>query len=245
MKNKYVRFEKMNSKTERWYQLTISSGSCDDDYNVSPHIILRGFDYVFQLQLPFLKYFLKPYKSEYYSMYFEREYGFSIFEDHFSILYGPQTHDSTTTKRYGCTIPWMDWELIRITILNPDYTVYYSNMKDLEYDEREEVEKNVPNKLVFTIIDADGQPNRAICHLEEREWQAGWKPWWKWVRLFKKPIISRYLCGEFDREAGKEQGSYKGGVLSFHHYMERLTTPLDTMKKMGIKERFTNIERIQ
>lgn len=255
MKTKHFRFEKMNARVSRWIEVSLNSGTPDSDYNTSPYITFRAFDYVFEIsRLP--SWVLRPYEEwvnvsypgcepgKGYYQYDERSYGFSIFDDHFNFRYGRMSDESNKEQRWGFTLPWLDEELVRITLLNPDYTIIHTNLVGWSFPQREELEKQVP-KMIYAFTDADGSENRAVCHMEEREWRKGRSKWWKWLRLFNKPIVQRYLYVEFDREAGKEQGSYKGGACSLCTPIESLTTPLDTFKKWAEKERITNIQRVQ
>ena len=243
MKSKYIRFEKMNSSTTRWYEVSLNSGNLDDDYNTKPYFIMRGFDYVLEIKLPFLSSVLTPVKDKDYSWDYEKSYGISLFEDHLNIRYGLQTDSSRTNKRFGMTLPWLDYDNVRITLLNLDYTPF-AELVNSSYPVREKLEELVP-KMIYTFTDVDGTEGSVTVHLEEREWRVGRHWTWRWLRLFKKPVIHRYIECNFAQETGREKGSWKGGTCSLHKPMEKLQTPLDCFKEWAKKEGLTNVQRIQ
>jgi hypothetical protein len=65
---------------------------------------------------------------------------------------------------------------------------------------------------VFSFKDFDGEELTARTTIEEREWRFG-VGWFKWLSLFRKPKISRYLEIAFSGETGERKGSWKGGTI--------------------------------
>ncbi len=155
-----------------------------------------------------------------------REYGFSLSRsggvgegayDFLSVHLGPQTHDSSTTKLWSKHLPWASWRHVRRSLygLNGQHvwTEPQSAWKlgDGSYEARKAAEDACPSRT-FAFKDFDGEALTARTRIEEREWRAG-EGWFKWLSLFKRPMIHRSLDIEFSGETGKRKGSWKGGTL--------------------------------
>jgi len=148
-----------------------------------------------------------------------REYGFSVFEDHLDVCFGPQTGDSSTEKRWGCFLPWTQWRHIRHSFYGvkgehiatlPDTGQSYLDDPG-RWDRERLIEKSVPT-VVFSFADYDGEELTATTKIEEREWRRG-EGWFKWLSWFYRPKISRSLDIRFSGEVGKRKGSWKGGTI--------------------------------
>ena len=205
-------------------RLVFSTG-CDEHPNTK--VTVYTFGWVFRMELPTK---FHPYKrwvdTSHYSWsepgggYFDvhpKEYGFSYHEGFLQLFLGAQTHDSLTTKSWSCHLPWTQWRFIRRSLYNPCGSHFWTeptgkqvpSNKALEV--REKMRQEVP-KRVFEFEDFDGEVITATTHIEEREWRFG-EGWFKWLSLFKKPMIRRNLAIYFSKEVGPEKGSWKGGTI--------------------------------
>lgn len=146
-----------------------------------------------------------------------REFGFRLFEGHFSILYGAQTGDSRTEKRWSKFLPWTQWRHVRFSLYAPDGSHFWTRLNARRkhpahsFDQQLEQTNAVP-KECFEFDDFDGARIIATCHIEEREWRFG-DGWFSWLSMFRRPRIRRSLGIEFSAEVGPEKGSWKGGTI--------------------------------
>lgn len=165
---------------------------------------------------------------DYYWEVKERQFGFHFLEDNVQILYGKQDWEDSKRKLFW--LPWKQWRFVRFSLYDLEgkdcYTLLESEKKKqfkeaakmglsfwdtTYYKEEEFAKKNCP-KVDFTIKDYDGQIISVTTHIEEREWHFGEK-YFKWLSLFRKPLIRRDLSIEYSDEVGREKGSWKGGTV--------------------------------
>jgi hypothetical protein len=124
----------------------------------------------------------------------------------------------------------------------------------LDFDLLHKIKDMVP-KIKFRFNDFDGEEIVATCHISEMRHEHG-TGWFKWLKYFVKPLITRRLDLEFSKEIGYEKGSWKGGTMGHSVEIEYGEDPLqafirygtsdDHYKHHGTKSRgFTNIVRIE
>ncbi len=140
-----------------------------------------------------------------------REYGFSINDGHLSINFGRVTHDSSTEQRWGCFLPWTQWRFIRHSFYGLQGELFWTIPKGMKWDDRRNIEAKCPT-VAFDFSDFDGERLVATTKIEEREWRFG-EGWFKWLSLFRRPMIRRSLDLSFSGETGREKGSWKGGTV--------------------------------
>lgn len=147
-----------------------------------------------------------------------RKYGFSLSEGFLQVFLGAQTHDSSTYKTWCKHLPWTQWRFMRKSYYGKDGEHLRTfiegkargdNFK--RYEETRAFEETVPT-VRFSFADYDGERIEAATHIQECEWHAG-TGWFKWVSLFRRPKIRRYLDIAFSKEVGPRKGSWKGGTL--------------------------------
>ena len=153
---------------------------------------------------------------DYWIDYTPREYGFSVHEGFLQVFLGRQSHDSSTEQLWCCHFPWRDWRHVRLSLYDLQgfefWTHNYDGTRGLDgYNEQREAEALCP-KAIFRFKDFDGEEITATTHLEEREWRFGTK-WCKWLSIFRRARIRRYLDISFSAETGRRKGSWKGGTL--------------------------------
>lgn len=145
-----------------------------------------------------------------------REFGFSAVEGALHWHYGPQTHDSVTTKSKCWFYPWREQRHIRHSL----YDLAGEHFADLpEWGFRHKNGWEVKNALEaacpvarFEFQDFDGEKIIVTCRIEEREWKRG-VDLFKWLALVTRNSIRRSLDLQFSSEVGKRKGSWKGGTI--------------------------------
>lgn len=192
--------------------IVLSSGDGDDYAGCKLRFTLLGHTFIIGLpQILNPAYKIKRYQNSSYIEFYDRQYGFSLNEGYLSCLYGEQTHDSCTNKQKGWFLPWTQWRHVRISFydseLNHYKTVYDSDGWGAQFEARD----NCPT-VKFVFRDFDGEELVATTNIQEREWRFGTGKF-KWLSVFRKPMIERSLDITFSGETGKRKGSWKGGTV--------------------------------
>lgn len=150
---------------------------------------------------------------DWYEERHSREYGFCFFEGNLHTYFGPQTHDSRTTKSQVFFLPWRNCRFIRHSLYDLKGEHFHTEFESARasWAATSAVRDACP-KAKFDFEDYDGQRITATTHIEEREWRRGTGifAWLSWIR---GPEIERSLSIEFSSEVGPEKGSWKGGTL--------------------------------
>ncbi len=146
----------------------------------------------------------------------ERRFGFSLSDmgngyDFLQCFFGPQTHDSSTTKSWSKHLPWKQRDHVRHSLYTPTGAHFYTERRGADFREFFDKKEECP-KVHFGFEDADGELIVATCCIEEREWHKG-SGWFKWLRWFYAPKICRSLDLAFSAEVGPGKGSWKGGTI--------------------------------
>lgn len=186
---------------------------------------LDGFGWTVILELPPI---IKPWRrwvdttgrcgdarSGYWDTH-ERNYGFYVFDGHFYVALGAQTHDSTTTQKWSCFLPWTQRRFIRHSYYGLDGELFFTSdgrggFGSDAYQAERAAHDNCP-KARFEFKDYDDSVIIATTMIEEREWAFG-TGWFKWLSWFRQNRIRRSLDLQFSAEVGPEKGSWKGGTL--------------------------------
>jgi hypothetical protein len=158
-----------------------------------------------------------------------REYGIFYHHGFLQVFLGRQTHDSSTTQDWSKFLTWTQWRHVRHSYYgaNGEHVATIWDGKSYRADpgqwERERELAAAAPAVSFEFDDFDGERIIATTKIEEREWRFG-TGWFKWLSLFRKPKISRYLVIRFSAETGKCKGSWKGGTIG--HSIEMLPSEL-------------------
>lgn len=222
----FITYAWREAKREVWWGAVLDSG---DEESPGCHARLYLGRLTVLLDLPKIvqpwrhwvdcsKYEWAKSPTEGYWEIHEREFGFQIVEGHLSVMYGPQTNDSITTKRWGYFLPWTQWRHVRSSLYDAAGKHFWTEGKRERYEVRSAVEEACP-KAVFEVEDYDGARIQAMTRIEEREYRFGDK-WCKWLSLFRRPRIYRSLDIRFAAEVGPDKGSWKGGMTG--HGIEML-----------------------
>lgn len=212
------------------FRLIWSSGGRGEDEYPRNSITLNAFGWVVRVNVPNL---LKPYTTrhaahwdaatvarmgrDWYETSFPKDYGFGVHEGFLQIFYGPQTHDSITTKQWSKFLPWTQWRHVRYSLYDREGKMFWEQRqrKDIRgikaFSDQYEAQQACP-KETFLIRDYDGAEIVATTYIEEREWHFG-EGWFKWLSLFRRPMVKRSLDISFSSETGTEKGSWKGGTV--------------------------------
>lgn len=226
----------------RWrkrFGISIESG---DDEDPESKFLLTGFGWALRMRIP--KWCILPFKVKHealswddatvkrlgrnwYYQVFPREYGITLSDmgngyDFLQIQYGPQTHDSSTTKSWCKHLPWKQWRNVRWSVYTPDGTHFATEPKGKFFEFCRH--KDSCPTTQFEFEDYDGARIVATGMIEEREWHRG-EGWFKWLRFFYRPKIRRSLDLKFSAEVGPEKGSWKGGTTGHGIDMEKGETP--------------------
>lgn len=216
-------------------RLVFSTGGGDEGHPCN-HLTACAFGYVARINLPTK---VMPWRrwvdtsryewsrgpvSGYWDVH-AREYGFSLCDGFLQVFLGAQTHDSLTTKSWSKHLPWTQWRHVRHSFYDGAGKHFWTEwdrprgfaLRD-SWEARRAVEKACP-AAVFEFDDYDGQRLQVKARVEEREWCFG-EGWFKWLSIFRKPMIRRSLDLSFSSEVGREKGSWKGGTIG--HSIEML-----------------------
>lgn len=145
----------------------------------------------------------------------EREYGFTAAEGALHWHYGPQTHDSTTTKSKCWFYPWREHRMVRHSLYDLEGE-HFSDLPDWGFRHKngwavKNAIEDVCPVAKFVFEDFDGERITATTKIEEREWKRG-KGIFSLIFLGRNKI-ERSLDLQFSSEVGKRKGSWKGGTI--------------------------------
>lgn len=153
---------------------------------------------------------------------YDREFGFTLAEGAAHFHFGPQTHDSNTTKSKVWFFPWREHRQVRHSLFDLEGDLF-ADLPEWGFGHKNGW--SVRNAIVdacptakFEFDDFDGERIVATAKIEEREWRRGKGLF----RLFfiGRNRVSRSLDLSFSSEVGRRKGSWKGGTVG--HSIEML-----------------------
>ena len=200
-----------------------------DDEDPECNLLVVAFGWAFRVMLPNI---IKPFGK--YKEH-RREYGISLSDmgngyDFVQVFYGPQTHDSSTTKSWCKHLPWKQWDHVRHSYYNPDGTLFGTDPVGRgKWEECNKLSESCPT-VQFEFEDYDGKNIIATTKIEEREWHRG-EGWFKWLKYFYPKKIRRSLDLRFSEEVGPEKGSWKGGTTGHGTDMLPSETPEQAFRR--------------
>lgn len=147
------------------------------------------------------------------------QYGFAFHDDALWVYFGQSTGRSRDPRKYWhIDMPWQ-WRYVRQSWyglsgeeVQTRWETESREVRRAQYEWQREFEKNELPKAVFAIEDYDGDKREATTFIEEREWRFG-RGVFKWLSIFRKPMVKRTLSIELNEEVGPEKGSWKGGLM--------------------------------
>lgn len=146
---------------------------------------------------------------------YDREYGFILSEGALHLHFGPQTHDSETTRSKLWFYPWREYQCIRHSLYDTEGE-HFADLPMSRLLHRHswtvgEAIRDVCPVAKYQFADFDGEVITATCRIEEREWKRG-KGLFRLLFLGRNKI-SRVFDVSFSSEVGKRKGSWKGGTV--------------------------------
>jgi hypothetical protein len=222
---------KIEKNTNYSFRFMLSSGDGDDYPGCKLNVILLGWGITCNMP-PIIKPGIYKVRGQYnYDEFIECRYGVYLFDNYFNVCYGrgdANFHRDIfgEEQRWSCFLPWNEQRHVRHSLygLHGEHLFSQFDRDKIpnRYDIFCEKEAEIP-KVVFNLLDFDGEEVEATTHIEEREWHRGEK-WFKWLSLFFKPLIHRSLDIQFNKETGAKKGSWKGGTIG--HSIELKTGEL-------------------
>jgi hypothetical protein len=212
-----------------WAALRVMFSSGDDE-EPRNKLTVNAFGWVVRIWLPTI---IQPHKVKCTAMwnaetiarmgrdwYYEispREFGFCFSDGHISINYGPQTHDSVTTKTKLWFLPWKQWRNVRYSLYDRNGDLFWEqrqrrDIRGMEAYGAQGAAKRLCSTASFLIRDHDGEEITACTRIKEREWRRG-EGYFRWLSMFCRPQVTRLLSISFSAEVGLEKGSWKGGIV--------------------------------
>lgn len=159
--------------------------------------------------------------GNFYFVVHRRKYGFQYHNGFLQVFYGRDTDDSRTRQVWSTFLPWTQWRHIRLSLYGLSGEHFWTQFDPTKiltagqhherFVELSSKEDECPSRT-FAFADYDGERLTAKTRIEEREWRAGTGRF-KWLSLFRRPRIQRYLEIDFSGETGKRKGSWKGGTI--------------------------------
>lgn len=194
-------------------------------------LTLRIKGYVLRISLPDI---IKPYVTkqtagnwdkatierlgrDWYPVYHTRTYGFCLDGNFFQLFYGIQYADLYKSKKlkpksWSCHLPWTQWRFYKFSTFDAEGKVFLECFhKPKQFDDITEVRNKTPS-IKFLVEDYDGTSVIASTILDERMWLKG-EGKFKWLSYFYKPKVIRNLDIRFNKEIGKDKGTWKGGLI--------------------------------
>lgn len=228
-------------KSWKNFRFDISSGDGDEDagcrlrISLLGHTLLTNLPAIIKPRTRQVPYSIPGQEGKFYTEHDERVYGMYLFENHFNISYGPQKDSWTRGEkeyRWSCFLPWNEWRHVRHSYYGLDGEHYWTEpqgirpvltgatvtQQGMTWEEKKKIEDACPSRT-FRFSDFDGEKIECKTCIEEREWHKG-NGYFKWLRFFVKPKISRSLDLDFSKEIGRRKGSWKGGTTG--HSIEML-----------------------
>lgn len=168
----------------------------------------------------------------------ECKFGFSLSNmgngyDFLQVFFGPQTHDSSTSKSWCTHLPWKQWSCVRNSVYDPDGNLFAAEQRG-DFRGWWDAKEKCPASY-FGFEDFDGEMIVATCRITEMEWHRG-EGWFRWLKWFWPAKIRRSLDIHFSAEVGPEKGSWKGGTTGHGTDMLPKETPADAFKRYCDKE---------
>lgn len=222
---------------DKYNKLAFVLGSGDDQDYPGCRLRIQGFGRTLIITLPQI---IQPWRKkvivttwdeatikrlgrDWYWDTHEREYGFSLSDSgdvgsstFLQVFLGRQTHDSSTTQNWCCSLPWTDYRHVRHCFYDLKGDLFWTEPKHIKgtpwnHESWYKAKDECPTRS-FAFADFDGEQLIAKTRIEERQWNFG-TGWFKWLQYLRKPIIHRSLDIEFSGETGKRKGSWKGGTI--------------------------------
>lgn len=167
---------------------------------------------------------------DYYYSYFNREWGFTIHENYFQLMWGVQGASEWNfpsmlmkEKSWSCLIPWLSYRPTAHQVFDGDGQLVWEE----QFQNTQQAKENNAKRFDLTqqlthrqylVEDSDGEEIVVRVHQEFRKWERG-TSWCSWLSWFMKGIKHRTIELEFTKEIGQRKGSWKGGLIATGYKM--------------------------
>jgi len=157
-----------------------------------------------------------------------REYGFSLHDGFLAVKFGAQTMDSSTTEDWGYFLPWTQWRTVSNRLYHADGTLA-ADVASMKWEHRFAVQDAV-TRYEFQVEDFDGEVVTVRARYGETERRLG-TGWFRWLGYLRPKKVYRGLTLDFDKEVGRDKGSWKGGMIGHSTEMLPGETPEQAMRR--------------
>lgn len=164
---------------------------------------------------------------------FPKVFGWYLYQGHhFVVSYGRKTHSSTDTQTWSTFLPWVEKRLVEKVLIdantNNEYFISMPNKHGRhDFDEWYKQKDKMP-KREYQLVDYDGTEITASVYSERLTYKRGIR-WCKWMSWFYPDEVYHRIDISFDKEVGKEKGSWKGGLLGTSYPIELAGSADDAM----------------
>jgi len=141
-------------------------------------------------------------------------------------------------KRKHVDLPWALQWFRTSTLLNDNSWFNEVKGKRLDWNSKEYgsydwLEENKWKDSYPYVDSYDNSLVTATVSVVEREWRPRW---FRWTNLFAKAC--KDIDIKFDKEVGRQKGSWKGGVLGCSWVIKKGETPLQALRRMEKERKF-------
>lgn len=219
-------------KTSGFMLYYVSEHDEDRPYRNNNQLYLQIFGHLVIFTLPA---FVKPQFQEVDGTreYFARRYGFRYSGSNVVLYYGVQDdydHKCVKEKRKSFFLPWKQCRTTKLQLRTMDDQVYYDHpVEPGNYHLFTAEEKKVPT-VNYAVSDYDGMPMTMRCYVELNEIHRG-RDGFEWVGFFYPKKVEKSLRIKFDKEAGTQKGSWKGGSYGASVMISDGETPLQALDR--------------
>ena len=203
-----------------WWYIGFSTTNPGYDHPAQFKLILGSHGFSLELDNCWIKPAAKWRESSLYpgqsvKEEFTREWSISCAEDAIFFRWGLQSHDSVDNPKTTLVmIPWKEAQRTKYEIYNADWTLAHSVIENDDRVNFKSIEEGGSKVVKDTYSFYEhGKLNEVSIYFTEMKWEYG-KGFWKWVRLFKKPVVRIRAEIQFKNEAGSRAGEWKGGAMS-------------------------------
>lgn len=181
-------------------------------------------------------------RTGYYEL-IRKKYGFSMDDTSLHVYHGTQSDCWPGDKTKCFFWPWKELRCVRHTILNdggiPQISCPLDERGETDIFELGGIRKKVkPFKFLFN--DFDGEEIIASCLIEEREYRRGSRRF-KWLGWITPKMVVKDLEIHFNKEVGRQKGSWKGGTVGHGIEMFPGETALDAFERYAENYGLSNV----
>ena len=167
------------------------------------------------------------------------QYGIMIHNDTFWFHYGGKGNMNGGSKYKCWDIPFFTKKHVRHEVVcdlgdNDLKLIPYNQITNKNNHYIPLRELDIVKKYHYDYVDSyDGEVCPCTYWVEEREWRPKWMTWTKMFR-----DVKRYIEIVFEKEVGKEKGSWKGGCIGCSYDLLPGEDPRSCIRRMELERKF-------